>query len=98
MYRSVTQTTGGVPPRQRRCASGHDDAGRTRRASSLGAAAVAAGAGHLAGQAAAIVLVTPFRFAANKLWAFAEAERPPETRAAPVSDRDRARPLEIAAS
>jgi dolichol-phosphate mannosyltransferase len=32
---------------------------------------VAAGAGHLAGQAAAIVLVTPFSFTANKLWAFA---------------------------
>src|SRR5436309_8690375 len=35
-------------------------------------ALVAAGAGHLAGQAAAIVLATPFSFAANKLWAFAE--------------------------
>ncbi len=34
-------------------------------------ALVAAGAGHLAGQAAAIVLATPFSFAANKLWAFA---------------------------
>jgi putative flippase GtrA len=34
---------------------------------------VAAGAGHLAGQAVAIVLATPFSFAANKLWAFAEA-------------------------
>jgi len=33
---------------------------------------VAAGAGHLAGQAVAIVLATPFSFAANKLWAFAE--------------------------
>ena len=32
---------------------------------------VAAGAGHLAGQAVAIVLATPFSFAANKLWAFA---------------------------
>lgn len=32
---------------------------------------VAAGAGHLAAQAAAIVLVTPFSFTANKLWAFA---------------------------
>jgi dolichol-phosphate mannosyltransferase len=32
---------------------------------------VAAGAGHLAAQAAAIVLATPFSFAANKLWAFA---------------------------
>ncbi len=33
---------------------------------------VAAGAGHLAGQAVAIVLATPFSFAANKLWAFVE--------------------------
>lgn len=33
---------------------------------------VAAGAGHLAAQAVAIVLATPFSFAANKLWAFAE--------------------------
>ena len=36
-------------------------------------ALVAAGAGHLPAQAAAIVLVTPFSFAANKLWAFAGA-------------------------
>src|SRR4051812_19344008 len=35
------------------------------------AALVAAGAGHLAAQAVAIVLATPFSFAANKLWAFA---------------------------
>ena len=35
-------------------------------------ALVAAGAGHLAAQAVAIVLATPFSFAANKLWAFAE--------------------------
>lgn len=32
---------------------------------------VAAGASQLTGQAAAIVLVTPFSFTANKLWAFA---------------------------
>src|SRR3954452_18131222 len=32
---------------------------------------VAAGAGHLAAQAVAIVLATPFSFVANKLWAFA---------------------------
>ena len=32
---------------------------------------VAAGAGQLAAQAVAIVLATPFSFAANKLWAFA---------------------------
>jgi dolichol-phosphate mannosyltransferase len=34
---------------------------------------VAAGAGHLAGQAVAIVLATPFSFVANKLWTFAES-------------------------
>jgi putative flippase GtrA len=34
---------------------------------------VAAGATHLTGQAAAVVLVTPFSFTANKLWAFAAA-------------------------
>jgi dolichol-phosphate mannosyltransferase len=34
-------------------------------------ALVAAGAGHLAAQAVAIVLATPFSFVANKLWAFA---------------------------
>jgi putative flippase GtrA len=33
---------------------------------------VSADATHLVGQALAIVLVTPFSFAANKLWAFAE--------------------------
>jgi dolichol-phosphate mannosyltransferase len=33
---------------------------------------VTAGAGHLAAQAVAIVLATPFSFVANKLWAFAE--------------------------
>jgi putative flippase GtrA len=32
---------------------------------------VAAGAGHLAAQATAILFATPFSFAANKLWAFA---------------------------
>ena len=32
---------------------------------------VAAGAGHLAAQAVAVALATPFSFAANKLWAFA---------------------------
>jgi dolichol-phosphate mannosyltransferase len=36
---------------------------------------VAAGAGHLAGQALAIVLATPFSFVANKLWAFADHAR-----------------------
>jgi putative flippase GtrA len=34
---------------------------------------VTSGAGHIAAQAAAIVLATPFSFAANKLWAFAPA-------------------------
>ena len=33
---------------------------------------VSAGASHLAAQAVAIVLVTPFSFVANKLWAFAQ--------------------------
>jgi dolichol-phosphate mannosyltransferase len=46
---------------------------------------VAAGAGHLAGQAAAIVLVTPFSFTANKLWAFAEGERAAEPQPVPVT-------------
>jgi putative flippase GtrA len=52
---------------------------------------VAAGAGHLAGQAVAIVLVTPFSFTANKLWAFAEAGRAaePEPLPAAVPARDR---------
>jgi hypothetical protein len=38
---------------------------------------VAADAGHLAGQAVAFVLATPFSFVANKLWAFAESGRRP---------------------
>src|SRR5215471_3982207 len=38
-------------------------------------ALVSAGATHLVGQAVAIVLATPFSFAANKLWAFAEPAR-----------------------
>lgn len=36
---------------------------------------VAAGAGHLVAQATAIVLVTPFSFVANRLWAFADDRR-----------------------
>lgn len=36
---------------------------------------VAAGASQLSGQAAAILLVTPFSFTANKLWAFAASTR-----------------------
>jgi putative flippase GtrA len=37
-------------------------------------ALVAAGAGHVAAQAFAILLVTPFSFTANKIWAFAGPE------------------------
>jgi putative flippase GtrA len=48
---------------------------------------VAAGAGHLAGQAVAIVLATPFSFAANKLWAFADRGSAPEPQAVTVSAR-----------
>jgi len=47
-------------------------------------ALVAAGAGHLAGQAAAIVLATPFSFAANKLWAFAEPAHVGEPQPVPL--------------
>ena len=43
---------------------------------------VAAGAGPLAAQAAAIVLATPFSFVANKLWAF--ASEPPSAELQPV--------------
>ena len=45
---------------------------------------VAAGAGHLAGQAVAIALATPFSFAANKLWAFAESGGSAEPHSVPV--------------
>jgi putative flippase GtrA len=38
-------------------------------------ALIAAGADHLGAQAAAIILVTPFSFVANKLWAFGERRR-----------------------
>lgn len=47
-------------------------------------ALVAAGANHLTGQAVAIVLVTPFSFTANKLWAFAESGRAGELEPVPV--------------
>jgi dolichol-phosphate mannosyltransferase len=47
-------------------------------------ALVAAGAGHLAGQAVAIVLATPFSFAANKLWAFAMPAQVGELHPVPV--------------
>jgi len=50
-------------------------------------ALVVAGAGHLAGQAVAIVLATPFSFAANKLWAFAESSRPAEVALAGATAR-----------
>jgi putative flippase GtrA len=52
---------------------------------------VAAGAGHLAGQAAAIVLVTPFSFTANKLWAFAESGRDAEPEPVVATAPSRAR-------
>jgi putative flippase GtrA len=46
---------------------------------------VAAGAGHLGGRVVAIVLATPFSFAASTLWAFAESERPTEPQPQPVT-------------
>jgi dolichol-phosphate mannosyltransferase len=52
---------------------------------------VEAGAGHLAGQAVAIVLATPFSFAANKLWAFADARNAPEPTPLPLTLRSRDR-------
>lgn len=52
-------------------------------------ALVSAGAGHLAGQAVAIVLATPFSFAANKLWAFAEGPVAGELQPVPVAARRR---------
>ncbi len=48
---------------------------------------VAAGVGHLAAQATAIVLVTPFSFTANKLWAFAEGGRTAPTTASDAVDQ-----------
>jgi len=47
-------------------------------------ALVSGGAGHLAAQAVAIVLATPFSFAANKLWAFAEDAQVSDSEAVPV--------------
>jgi putative flippase GtrA len=52
-------------------------------------ALVSGGAGRLAAQAVAIVLATPFSFAANKLWAFAEAPAPAELQPLPVRARRR---------
>jgi len=54
-------------------------------------ALVAAGAGHLAAQAVAILLVTPFSFTANKLWAFAESgtDREPQPVLVPAQRRSR---------
>src|SRR5215472_740882 len=49
-------------------------------------ALVSAGATHLVGQAVAVILATPFSFAANKLWAFAEST-PPAEEAQPVPVR-----------
>jgi dolichol-phosphate mannosyltransferase len=48
---------------------------------------VAAGAGHLIAQAVAIVLVTPFSFTANKLWAFAQPSRVGELQPVPRRSR-----------
>ncbi len=48
---------------------------------------VAAGAGHLAAQAVAIALATPFSFAANKLWAFAASEDVDEPQGSPIPVR-----------
>lgn len=48
---------------------------------------VATGAGHLGGQAVAIVLATPFSFAANKLWAFADRGPAPEAQPVAVAAR-----------
>jgi dolichol-phosphate mannosyltransferase len=50
---------------------------------------VAAGAGHLAAQAVAIVLATPFSFAANKLWAFAAEPSAGELQPIPVRAHQR---------
>lgn len=50
---------------------------------------VAAGAGHLGGQAVAILLVTPFSFTANKLWAFTEPGRSAQRLPVTVPARDR---------
>jgi dolichol-phosphate mannosyltransferase len=55
-------------------------------------ALVAAGAGHLTGQAVAILLVTPFSFTANKLWAFAEATQFGEPEPAPLKSLRRLGP------
>ena len=52
---------------------------------------VAAGAGHLAAQAVAILLATPFSFAANKLWAFADSGSSTEAPPVPVVARSRDR-------
>lgn len=53
---------------------------------------VGAGAGHLAGQAVAIALATPFSFVANKLWAFADSRSGVgDARAAALPARARSR-------
>jgi dolichol-phosphate mannosyltransferase len=53
-------------------------------------ALVAGGAGHLGAQAVAIVLATPFSFAANKLWAFAAEPTAGELQPVVVRARRRA--------
>jgi dolichol-phosphate mannosyltransferase len=52
-------------------------------------ALVSGGAGPLAAQAVAIVLATPFSFAANKLWAFAEPPAAGKLQPVPVRARRR---------
>jgi putative flippase GtrA len=47
-------------------------------------ALVAVDADHLGAQAVAILLVTPFSFVANKLWAFGESRRRPELAVQPA--------------
>ena len=54
-------------------------------------ALVASGAGHLAAQAVAILLATPFSFVANKLWAFAESAPRAEARQAQPATATRRR-------
>jgi putative flippase GtrA len=49
---------------------------------------VAAGADHVAAQAVAIVLVTPFSFVANKLWAFSDGAQLLPIAPLPAAERD----------
>jgi putative flippase GtrA len=74
---------------------GQDARALTVSALSLGAnqlfllAFVSAGAGHLGAQAVAILLATPFSFAANKLWAFADGPADGELQPVAVAARRR---------